>query len=44
MRYLMLALSLLVAACAATGKPLPLVGKNDPTWNLAPDHLEALPK
>lgn len=35
-----------LAACSTSGKPLPLVDKSDPTWALAPDHLDygALPR
>ena len=46
MACLALALSLL-AACANTGETaLPMVHPGDPTWRLAPDHLElgALPQ
>lgn len=40
--YAWLALTLcLLAGCAnVSGKPLPMVGKNDPTWALTPDHLD----
>lgn len=47
-RFVALAITLsLLAGCGdISGKSLPMVGKNDPTWALAPDHLEfgALPK
>ena len=38
--WLALALCLLAGCVNVSGKPLPMVGKNDPTWPLAPDHLD----
>lgn len=45
-RYLILLALCALAACSTTGNPLPLVAKDDPTWALAPDHLDmgSLPK
>lgn len=46
-RYFLIALALCaLAGCNTTGNPLPLVGKDDPTWKLTPDRLEfgSLPK
>ncbi len=38
--WVALALCLLAGCSNVSGKPLPMVGKNDPTWALAPDHLD----
>lgn len=39
-------ITLTLVACSTSGRPLPLVDKNDPTFALTPDHLEfgSLPK
>jgi hypothetical protein len=44
--WLSLAVGVLASCGNVSGKPLPLVDKNDPTFALAPDHLDygALPK
>lgn len=39
-RLCLILLALTLAACSTSGRPLPLVEKSDPTWDLAPDHLE----
>lgn len=46
MKALVMLALIALAACSTSGKPLPLVDKNAPTWALEPDHLElgALPK
>jgi len=38
--WLVVALCLLSGCGNITGKPLPMVGNNDPTWALVPDHLD----
>ena len=38
--WVALALCLLAGCSNVSGKPLPMVGKNDPTWALVPDHLD----
>jgi hypothetical protein len=38
--WLALAACLLAGCGNVSGKPLPMVGKDDPTWALAPDHLD----
>lgn len=45
-RICLILFALAVAGCSTSGKPLPLVDKSDPTWDLTPDHLEfgSLPK
>jgi hypothetical protein len=45
-RICLILLTLALAACSTSGRPLPLVDKGDPTWPLTPDRLEfgALPK
>jgi hypothetical protein len=44
--WIALALCVLAGCGNVSGKPLPMVDKNDPTWALAPDRLEfgALPR
>jgi len=44
--WLALALGFLAGCGNTSGKELPMVKKNDPTWALVPDHLDfgALPK
>jgi hypothetical protein len=44
--FVTIAVGFLSGCDNVAGKPLPMVDKADPTWSLAPDHLEngGLPK
>lgn len=44
--FILLATGLLMGCGNTSGKPLPMLSKNAPSWNLVPDHLDfgALPQ
>lgn len=40
MKALVILALIALAGCSTSGRPLPLVDKNAPTWALTPDYLE----